>query len=59
MIVALVSGLECDPGLLKQVILNNAAVDLVGLVEANLDELSESAGVVVADSLGIPCVAHK
>ena len=42
-----------DTGLLKQVVLNVGTNDLGVLVEVELDELSETGGVVVAGCLGV------
>ena len=42
MIVSLFSGLGCDPGLFKQVVLNEATLDLELGVETDLHETSKS-----------------
>ena len=57
-VVALVGRLEGDARLLQQVVLHDAALDLVAM-EADLHELAKAAGVVVAYSLGIACNRHK
>jgi len=42
------------PGLLQQVRLDPRSTDSVGLVEVDLDKLSEPAAVVVPERLGVP-----
>lgn len=52
-IVALVDGLIGDSRLLEQVVLDNAPVDLIVRVEANLYKLAESGRVVVANGFSV------
>lgn len=53
-VVPLLFALEGDPGLLQEVVLHNAALDL-GAGEADLHELAKAAGVVIADGFSIAC----
>ena len=53
MVVPLLLRLRGDPGLLQEVVLDDAALDLVLGVEAHLHEAAETGGVVIADRLGI------
>lgn len=53
MVVALAPRLESDAGLFEEVVLDDASLDLVARVKADLDELAEAAGVVVANGFGV------
>ena len=55
MVVPLFRRLRCYPGLLQKVILDEAALDLVLGVEADLHEPAEAGRVVVPNSLCITC----
>ena len=54
-VVPLLFGLEGDPRLLEEVVLDHTALDLEPGVEADLHEPAEPGGVVVADRLGVAC----
>ena len=53
-VVALLPGLECDARLFQQIVLDNRAGDLSPRVEADLNELPESAAVVIPERFCIP-----
>ena len=55
MIVSFFTGLEGDSWLLKQVVLDETALDLELAVETNLHEATEARRVVISDRLGISC----
>ena len=48
-VVPLLGGLSGDAGLLEEVVLDDAALDLELGVEADLHEAAEAGGIVVAD----------
>ena len=52
-VVALLGGLSGDAGLLEEVVLDDAALDLELGVEADLHEAAETGGIVVADSFRV------
>ena len=52
-IVPLLGRLSCNPGLFQQIVLYDAAFDLVFGVKTHLHEPAEARGVVIANRFGI------
>lgn len=52
-VIPFTTRLECDARLLEEIVLNDAAFDLIPRVETHLDEFAKPTRIVISDRLRI------